>query len=188
MSVLRSWLGFLAIGAGLVHVALAVGSPPPVAAALLLVGVSEFGWGTLAVARPAPPVPRIGRAAAFVPVIGWALLLVVAGTDSLGPLTSSTQLLPMLVASLFDLLAAGGLTAILRRPAPDATTPAAAATIPPAATAPAATAHPARRLVAVIAGGLVIAAITAAALAATEAGQLAGSPGTSFVGTPGHDH
>lgn len=177
MSVLRSWLGFLAIGAGLVHVALAVGSPPPVAAVLVLVGVAEFAWGALAIARPTPPVPRVALAAAFVPVIGWTLLLVVAGTDSLGPLTSSTQLLPMLVASLFDLLLAGGLTAMLRRAAP--TTP---------ATAPAATAHPGRRLVAVIVGALVIAAITAPALAATEAGQLAGSPGTSFVGPPSHDH
>jgi hypothetical protein len=182
MSVLRSWLGFLAIGAGLVHVALAVGSPPPVAAVLVLVGAAEFGWGALAIARPKPPLPQVARAAAFVPVIGWALLLVVAGTDSLGPLTSSTQLLPMLVASLFDLLVAGGLTAMLRRATP--TAPAAA----PAATAPVATAHPGRRLVAVIVGALVIAAITAPALAATEAGQLAGTPGSSFVGTPGHDH
>ena len=170
MSVLRSWLGFLAIGAGLVHVALAVGSPPPVAVALVLVGAVEFGWGAVDIARPTPPVPRVALAAAFVPVIGWALLLVVAGADSLGPLTSSTQLLPMLVASLFDLLVAGGLTAMLRR------------------TAPATTAHPGRRLVAVIVGGLVIAAIAAPALAATEAGQLAGAPGSSFVGIPGHDH
>ena len=177
MSVLRSWLGFLAIGAGLVHVALAVGSPPPVAAVLVLVGVAEFGWGALTIARPTPPVPRLARAAAFVPVIGWALLLVVAGADSLGPLTSSAQLLPLLVASLFDLLVAGGLTVMFRRATP--TTP---------ATALAATAHPGRRLVAVIIGALMIAAITAPALAATEAGQLAGTPGTSFVGPPGHDH
>ena len=100
----------------------------------------------------------------------------VAGTDSLGPLTSSTQLLPMLVAGLFDLLIAAGLTAMLRRET------AANRTAAPAA------AHPGRRLIAVIVGALVIAAITAPALAATEAGQLAGRPGTSFVGTPGHDH
>jgi hypothetical protein len=183
MSVLRSWLGFLAIGAGLVHVALAVGSPPAVAAALVVVGAAEFAWGALAIARPTPLAPQLARAAALIPVIGWALLLVVAGTDSLGPLTSSTQLLPMLVASLFDLLVAGGLTAMLRRAAPAAPAPAAAA-----ATTPAAIAHPGRRLVAVVIGALVIAAITAPALAATEAGQLAGNPGTSFVGTPGHDH
>jgi len=179
-SVLRSWLGFLAIGAGLVHVALAVGSPAPVAATLVLVGVAEFGWGTLAIARPTPPVPQLARAIAIAPVIGWALLLVVAGADSLGPLTSSTQLLPMLVASLFDLLVAGGLTAMLRRTPPTSAAEAEAA--------PADTAHPGRRLVAVIVGALVVAAITAPALAATEAAKLAGTPGTSFVGTPGHDH
>ena len=172
--VLRNLLGCLALGAGLVHVALVIGSPPPVAAVLLVVGAAEFVWGAFTIARPAPPVPQFARAAAFGPVIGWALLLVIAGADSLGPLTSSTRLLPMLVASLFDLLVAGGLTAMLRRAA--------------APSRPAADPVPltGRRLVAVIVGALLIAAITAPALAATEAGQLAGTPGTSFVDP--HDH
>ena len=174
--VLRNLLGCLALGAGLVHVALVIGSPPPVAAVLLVVGAAEFVWGAFTIARPTPPVPQLARAAAFAPVIGWALLLVIAGADSLGPLTSSTRLLPMLVAGLFDLLVAGGLTVMLRRAA--------------APSRPAADAIPltGRRLVAVIVGALLIAAITAPALAATEAGQLAGTPGTSFVDTPGHDH
>jgi hypothetical protein len=140
------------------------------------VGAAEFVWGAFTIARPTPPVPQFARAAAFAPVIGWALLLVIAGADSLGPLTSSTRLLPMLVASLFDLLVAGGLTAMLRR--------AAAPSRPAADSAP----LTGRRLVAVIVGALLIAAITAPALAATEAGQLAGTPGTSFVDPPGHDH
>ena len=177
-AVLRNWLGCLALGSGLVHVALVIGSPPPVAAVLLVVGAAEFVWGAFTIARPAPPVPRLARAAALAPVIGWALLLVVAGADSLGPLTSSNRLLPMLVAGLFDLLVAGGLTVMLRH---------AAATSP---RRPAVDSAPltGRRLAAVILGALLVAAITAPALAATEAGQLAGTPGTSFVGTPGHDH
>lgn len=170
---MRILLGFLALGSGLVHVALVIGSPPPVAIVLLLVGAAEFVWGALAVARPSPPVPRFACAAAFVPVIAWALLLIVAGRDSLGPLTSSTQLLPMLVASFFDLLVAGGLTVMLRR----------------GGTAPTGIATPSsRRLIAVIVGGVLIAAITAPALATTEAGHLAGTPGSSFDGTTGHDH
>jgi hypothetical protein len=181
-AVLRSWLGFLALGAGLVHVALVIGSPPVVAVMLLLIGAAEFAWGAVTIARPTPPLARFALAAAFVPVVGWALLLVVAGADSLGPLTSSRQLLPMLVASLFDLLVAGGLAAIVRhapanRAEPDATS----APLPAAPVA-----HPGRRLVAVIVGGLVIAALTAPALAATEAGQYVG-PGNSVFDT-GHDH
>ena len=172
-AVLRSWLGFLALGAGLVHVALVIGSPPGVAAGLLLVGAAEFAWGAMTIARPTPPLPRLARALAFVPVLSWALLLVVAGADPLGPLTSSTELLPLLVASLFDLLAAVGLTVLLRGSA--------------ASPAREPTPHPARRVIAVIVGGIVVAAITAPALAATEAGQLVG-PGTSVFDTTGHDH
>src|SRR4051794_23707258 len=169
-AVLRTWLGFLALAAGLVHVALVIGSPPPVAVVLLVVGAAEFTWGALAVAWPTPPIPQLARGLAFLPVIGWALLLVVAGADSLGPLTSSVQLLPMLVASLFDLLVAAGLTLMLRR------------------AGRADRDRPARRVVAMIAGAIVIAALTAPALAATEAGQYVGAPGTSVFGTPGHDH
>lgn len=179
--VLRSWLGFLALGAGLLHVALVIGSPPVVAAALIMVGSAEFAWGAFAVARPSPPLAQIARAAALVPVVAWALLLVIAGADSLGPLTSTDQLLPMLVASLFDLLISAGLTLLLRHAAA-----ASAAAAPAPADSPAAT-HPTRRLVAVIVGGLVIAAVTAPALAATEAGHLVGPPGTSVFDT-GHDH
>jgi hypothetical protein len=181
-AVLRSWLGFLALGAGLVHVALVIGSPPAVAVVLLLVGAAEFAWGAIAIARPAPPLPRLAMAAAFVPVIAWALLLVVAGADSLGPLTSSRQLLPMLVASLFDLLVAGGLAVIVRGTrATRSEQDVAAAPLPAAPVA-----HPGRRLVAVIVGGLLVAALTAPALAATEAGQHIG-PGNSGFDT-GHDH
>ena len=180
--VLRSWLGFLALAAGLVHVALVIGSPPAVAVVLLVVGAAEFTWGAITIARPTPPVPRLALAVAFAPVIGWALLLVIAGADSLGPLTSGRQLFPMLIASLFDLLVAGGLTALLRRSAShsnqDAAAPAARESAP---------AHPIRRLVAVIVGALLIGAITAPALAATEAGSYLG-PGTSVFDTGGHDH
>ena len=177
-AVLRNWLGCLALGSGLVHVALVIGSPPPVAAVLLVVGAAEFVWGAFTIARPTPPVPELARTAAFAPVIGWALLLVIAGADSLGPLTSSTRLLPMLVASLFDLLVAGGLTVMLRR---------AAATPPSHRDAPVAPLT-GRQITAVIIGALLLAAITAPALAATEAGQLAGTPGSSFTSAPGHDH
>lgn len=188
--MLRIWLGLLALGAGLVHVALVIGSPPIVAAVLLIVGLAEFVWGAVAIAMPAPPLPQLARAAAFVPVVGWALLLIVAGTDSLGPLTSSSELLPMLVASFFDLLIAAGLTVLLRREGALAHRPQDAAPADPSVSPRTDTARLSsrRRLVVAIVGGLVIAAITAPALAATEAGQFVGKPGTSVFDTTGHDH
>lgn len=194
VAVLRSWLGFLALGAGLVHFALMIGSPLPVALGLLLIGAAEFVWGVFAIVRPAPPLALFARSAAVVPVIGWALLLVVAGADSLGPLTSTDRLLPMLIASLFDLLIAGGLTVLLRRAA--ARDGARAPAVPDAPPAPfgvlardAPPTRPGRQLVGVIAGALVVAALTAPALAATEAAEYA-RPGTSGTSgfTTGHDH
>jgi hypothetical protein len=174
-AVLRTWVGFIALGAGLLHFALVIGSPLPVALVLLLVGAAEFVWGVFTFVRPTPPLPQLARSGAFVPVVGWALLLVVAGADSFGPLTSSSELFPMLVASFFDLLIAGGLTAMLRRAATRRAAQIAAG--PDVASAPAPTpespSHAGRYLVGVILGALVIAAITTPALAATEAGQAA---------------
>lgn len=191
-AVLRTWLGFLALGAGLVHFALVIGSPLPVAFVLLLVGAAEFVWGVFAFVRSTPPVPMLARSGALVPVIGWALLLLVAGTDSFGPLTSPDRLMPMLVASLFDLLIAGGLTALLRRASVEQVRAASETRESDAAPAPTGTehapAHPARYLVAVILGALVIAAITMPALAATEAGRAAGSSNSSTFDFSGHDH
>lgn len=189
--VLRSWLGFIALGAGLVHVALVIGSPLPVALVLLLVGVAEFVWGVVTFVRPTPPVPMLARSGALVPVIGWALLLVIAGADSFGPLTSPGELMPMLVASLFDLLIAGGLTVLLRRPPQHEQT----ASTQDAAPTTADNAPPlpaARYLVAVLGGALLIAALTTPALATTEAGQYAqphgGSTSPSYDFTTEHDH
>jgi hypothetical protein len=179
--VVRTWLGFLALGAGLIHVALVIGSPAPVAAVLLLVGVAEFVWGVLTFARPTPPWAQLARWGALLPVVAWALVLIVAGADTLGPLTSTTQLLPMLVASLFDLLVTVGLTVLVR--SSGATGDAETAT---SADSPAPR-PPARYLVAVLAGAAVIAALTTPALAATEAGRTAPQHGsTGFFG--GHDH
>jgi hypothetical protein len=187
--VLRTWLGFLALAAGLVHFALVIGSPLPVALVLLLVGVAEIVWGVFVFARTTPPLPQLARSGALVPVLTWALLLVVAGANSFGPLTDPTGLFPMLVASAFDLLIAVGVTAQLRRSA----TVALPATAPDAAPAPEpsppAARHPGRYLVGVVAGALVIAAFTTPALAATEAGQAARPHGTSTtVDLSGHDH
>lgn len=199
-AVLRTWLGFLALGAGLLHFALVIGSPLPVALVLLLVGAAEFVWGVIAFVRPTPPLPMLARSGALVPVIGWALLLVVAGADSFGPLTSTAQLFPMLIASLFDLLIALGLTALLRRAAaaraanvsfdagPDAASASTSFDAPPA--------HAGQYLAAVFAGALVIAALTTPALAATEAGQATRAPGTTGTTTTttttfdfgGHNH
>lgn len=144
-AVTRSALGFAALGAGLLHLALAVGAPVWLAVGLAVVGGVEFLWGVLAVSRPGVPLPRAAIAGALVPAVAWVVLLLV-GVD--GP-----RALPMLAATALGLAVAAILAVGLRRehtPEPR---------------------HPA---VGIAIAGLVVAAITVPALIATEAPQRLG--------------
>jgi hypothetical protein len=158
--------GLAAVGAGLVHLATAIGSPPAVAAVVAVIGIAEFGWGVIAIsARSMPLVARIG---AIVPVALWALVLVVAGPAQLGPFTSTLRLAPMLAASALDLVVVAGVTVAVRRAAGGR--------------------EPSRgrgAVVMVVLCGAAIAVLTAAALTATEAGEQART-GTGFFAP--HEH
>jgi hypothetical protein len=172
-AVVRGWLGFFALGAGLVHLALVIGSPLVVGIPLLLVGAAEFAWGVFAFTAPAVPLARVARVAALVPILGWVVLLVLGG-GAIGGL----RVLPLLVASLLDLAIAIGITWILRRDPARAAVPL----------------RPARYLLSLGAGALVVAALTTPALAATEAGGAANPHGTDStdepfeLNLPGHGH
>ena len=144
-AVTRSALGFAALGAGLVHLALAVGAPAWLATALAVVGGVEFLWGVLAVSRPGVPVPRVALAGALVPPAAWVVLLMLT-TDGPRPL-------PMLAATALDLAVAVLLAIGLRRsPVREAR-------------------HP---VLGIAIAGLVVAAVTVPALVATEAPQRLG--------------
>jgi hypothetical protein len=122
------------------------------AVALGIAGAVEFVWGVLAVAGPRAPLPRVARIAVLVPVGAWIATLLTGLAPGLG-----VRILPMLVASLLDIVVSVVLSLLLRRPDRRPLT--------------------ARRyLVGVAAGAIVAIALTAPALAATEAGELAGTP------------
>lgn len=163
-AVVRAWLGFIALGAGLIHLALVIGSPPAVAVPLLIVGVAEFGWGVFAFTAPRLPVPRAARIGALVPILGWVVVILLGGGTGLGLRT-----LPMLVASLFDLAVAIGITVVLRRAAGDSRPISAA-----------------RYLISMGVGALIVAALTTPALAATEAGEYAVPHGDLPGSHPSH--
>lgn len=153
-AVVRGWLGFCALGAGLIHLALVIGSSPAVGIPLLVVGSAEVLWGIFAFTAHGVPLPRFARFGALVPILGWVLALVLASgvAEELRPV-------PMLVASLLDLAIAIGITGMLR--------------IDP--TRPVAPLRPGRYLLGLGAGALVVAAITIPAIAIT---------GTGFAETP----
>lgn len=164
----RMLAGIAAIGAGLVHLATAIGSPPAVATVVALIGIAEFGWGVVAVAARGVPLPHAARIGAVVPVALWALVLVVAGPAQLGPFTSTIRLAPMLAASALDLVVVIAITVGLRR-----------------AAAGRVAARSRGAVVGVVVAGLAIAALTGIALTATEAGDEARSQ-TGFFAP--HEH
>lgn len=150
--MIRAWAGFAALGAGLIHLALVIGSPVPAAVPLGAVGALEFGWGVFAVAGPRAPLPRVTRFAVLVPLGAWIITLLTGLAPGLG-----VRILPMLVASLLDVAISVTLSVLLRRPDP-----------------PPLTAR--RYLIGVAAGAAVVIALAAPALAATEAASLGGAP------------
>jgi hypothetical protein len=164
-AVARAWLGFFALGAGLIHLALVIGSPLTIGIPLLVVGIAEFAWGVFAFTSSEVPFARVARVAALAPILGWVALLVLAGAAGL----PGVRVLPMLVASLLDVAVAVTITVLLRRD-------------------PSREARPLRSgpyLLALGAGALVVAALTTPALAATEAGDFAQPHGGDEVDLPG---
>lgn len=174
--ITRTWLGFAAIGAGLVHLALVIGSPLPIAVVVLLLGLTEIAWGVITFARDSIPAPRVASAVAITPLLAWILLVVVATMRDAAWL-ASLPVLPMAIASVFELFAVAVLALHLRQ-ARNAADPVPA---PP---------RPGRYLVGLMAGALLVGALTTPALAATEAGRFAqphGSVDPDFAPAGGTD-
>lgn len=157
-TIIRTWVAFAAIGTGLIHVALVVGSPLALGIVLAIVGLVEFGWGVLIFARETIAYPRVVLVGALVPVLGWGLLLVTSSVSEAPGIAAALPLLPMLIATLFEMFIAVAIALHIRRPAE-----AAQPRVPGVS----------RYLISLALGGLVVAALTTPALAATEAGTYA---------------
>ena len=174
----RTWLGLCALGAGIVHLAVAAGSQPALLALFVLIGIAELGWGVAALARPALLRPGLAIAGALVPVAVWAAQLL-GGADDMGGMAGmSTRQMPsmasalpaaaMLGATALDLVLAVGLALVLRGAA-------AARDVQRTSTTRAGEPteqheHPWRFLLGVLAGAAVVAVVTANSLAATPVG------------------
>ncbi len=113
----RAFLAVAALGAGLLHAALAPSAPLPLLVVLLAVAVAELGWSVSTLARDRPLLFRLVPALALVPVGLWAALAVVGATASSGTVIS-LPLLPMAVASLLDVAVAAVSAVVLRRARP----------------------------------------------------------------------
>lgn len=153
----RTWLAFAAIGTGLIHFALVVGSPLALGIILAIVGLVEFGWGVLTFAREDVALPRLVLLGALAPLLAWGLLLVTSTAAETPAIAQSLPVFPLAIATLFELFIAVTIALHLRRQSEHK----------PAARAPGVGRH----LIGLAVGGLIVAALTTPALAATQAGN-----------------
>jgi hypothetical protein len=156
----RGWLAFAAVGTGIIHLALVIGAPLPLAITFGALGFVEFAWGVLAFARE-PFAPKAAIAVAIAPIVVWGGLITVAASGGMPELAASLNLLPLAIASFFELFIVAVLGGHLRRGVNRK---------PPVSST-------AKYLIGISAGALVVAGLTSPALAATDAG----------LGAPSHD-
>jgi hypothetical protein len=170
-AITRTWVAFAAVGTGLIHVALVIGSPLALGISLAILGVIEFGWGILAFTRDELPFARAAMVVALAPLIVWGLLVAAASALQLSALAAVLDVVPWGIAAIFQLFVAGMLSRQARR---EREGNRATASAPGAA----------RYLAALMVGALAVSALTTPALAATEAGIYAqphGEHDTSFT-------
>jgi hypothetical protein len=104
--LIRHWLALAALGAALIHLAVGAGSPPAALVALLVIGVAEGAWAVAVLRSDRLPLPAWAVVGALVPVAGWALLVTAAVVMSAPGITSDLPAIPMLAATLLDLVVA----------------------------------------------------------------------------------
>lgn len=161
--MIRTWLGLGALGAGLVHLAVAAGSAPAALALLAVIGAVEVVWGVTALAREQVPVPRVALAGATAAVIGVAAVLVLRA-GAMSHMAESTTAgtvagvpaVPMLGAALLEVGCAAALAIVVRRGRTESRRPGVWS-----------------YLGGVVAGSAVVAGITSASLGATPVGAMA---------------
>ncbi|MET0887081.1 MAG: hypothetical protein ABWX92_11590 [Mycetocola sp.] len=173
----RSGMALASLGVGLVHLAVAAGSPLFLAIVLAGFGIAELGWGVATLATGRILLPRVALPLALTPIALWGLDITAAVAIGGSGLTASLPFGPMAAASLLSLFLAACLAFAQRRslgPRPEASAP-----------------RPVRQLLGMTAGALLVAGLVTPALAGTNAGSQAvphGEHGTSVVPEPSISH
>jgi hypothetical protein len=172
-AVVRCWLAFAALGAGLIHLALVLRAPAPIAVALVGLAVAELVWAIAALRGDDAPVPRLAMLVGSASAAGWAMLIVVDASAVSG--------LAMGIATLFDVAIAVVLAARSRDGADRRRVITRTDTTGSAGVTASETASPPRAgrfVLGIGVGALVVGALTTPALAASEAGEHAQPHGT----------
>lgn len=168
--VIRLWLAFAAIGAALIHLAVGASAPLPLAFILVGLGIAELGWGVATLVRGFIVAPTVTLVAALAPVFIWGAAATLGSGVGVPAESMALPLLPMAVASLFDIFLSVSL-AVIRRRVLCGHTPSADAAAPEGW----------RFLAGLVIGGVLFSGLTTPALAATDAGLYAVPHGSHSI-------
>lgn len=113
----RAWLAVAALGAGLLHAALAPSAPLPALIVLVAIGAAELTWAAMTFARERPPLLQASLYLALLPVALWATVASAGAATGAGTILA-LQPLPLAVASGLDLAVAATVAVVLRRRRP----------------------------------------------------------------------
>jgi hypothetical protein len=158
-TITRMWLGFAALGAGIIHLALIVSSPAPIAILIGLLGLAELAWGVVTFVRRSILLPRIALFGSLAPIVLWGVLVAAAAASHTPAISSYLGFEAMFAATVLDLFIAIVIAFQLRR-GTDFNAPTRESSAP-------------RYLIGVFVGGLIAALIVTPALSATDAGKYA---------------
>ena len=114
---LRAFLAVAALGAGLIHAALAPSAPPLLLGLLALIATAELAWAVATLIRDRPPFFEAVPVSALAPLVLWAVLTVAGATATTGS-AIVLPLIPMGAASLLDLAIAVWAAVLVRRRKP----------------------------------------------------------------------
>ncbi|RLQ84344.1 hypothetical protein D9V28_09100 [Mycetocola zhadangensis] len=156
-------MALAALGAGLVHLAVAAGSPLVAAVLVGAVGIGELGWGLAILSRGRVLTPTVALIGSLAPVALWGLLMTVRVAGGLSATTDWVPVGPLAAASLLSLSVAVVLSVDRRRRKTGGRAG------PPARTAT----RPGRFLLGMLLGAMAVAGLVTPALAATNAGTYA---------------
>lgn len=164
--VIRTWLGFAALGVGLIHLALVISSPLPLAIALGVIGATEVGWAVLTLRQPRIASPRLVILGALLPIALW-LGIVLLAPFAAPELPTQLSTVALSIAAALELFVAVVIAMYLRRGND--------------LSSPPRTPAPWLYLTGLTAGALAVGAIVTPALASTAAGEYAQPHGEHSV-------
>ena len=147
--VIRTWTAMAALGAALIHLAVAASAPMPFLAAFAAAGAAEIAWSVVTLIRGRFPLPRIVPVLALVPSAIWAIGVVVGSESSALPFLAlgASTMLSVAIAIVVALETRRGVAA-----------------------SPAREPSPGRSLLGFVAGAFIIAGVALPALGQTQAG------------------